>query len=141
MRKAQSAVEAAIIIGMMTLILIVFLLVVSERNVEVSEQRQISMIDDLAYVVKAEADMAKNAEQGYNRTFTLPITLGGAPYDVAFVGSEELTNHTEIILMSQNPNLPYERAIILPVNVVGDVCKGSNSITKQKGLIKLACLE
>jgi len=139
MKNAQSAVEAAIIISIMTLMLIVFLLVIFEKNIEVNEQRQQRLIDDIAFIVKAEAGMAVKAEDGYNRTFNLPEELENWAYSIQLIDSSVLINHTEIILSLENPNAPYENAVILPKNVLGEICRGKNTMTKQEGLVVISC--
>lgn len=81
-KKAQISVEfmLALVMGMLVVLglLIIFGNKLHELNVEKKQQDAQSILQ----ILEEEADFAKGAENGYTRTFSLPVTIDGEYYSL-----------------------------------------------------------
>ncbi|MBN2454173.1 hypothetical protein JXB11_01370 [Candidatus Woesearchaeota archaeon] len=148
MKKAQVATEAAILITIMTFFFIIFLLVASNRYVDISEGKRDELVLDLGYVIESEIDLAASTESGYYREIELPETLQGINYSIEFYNSTELkTNYSVVILRSLYWEdeggwlQSYEHVINVPRNTFGTLCKGKNLIQRINLTTNLTCIE
>lgn len=138
MKKAQSSVEVALLIGFMFLAFNVFLLVIAQRMVGVQEQKDRALIEDMSSVIEGEIELAVGVEDGYSRTFQIPQTLKGINYSVKLINSTTMkTNYSELVLKYVNFTKSYETVKKLPKNVDGIIYKGENNIVKKDGIICL----
>ncbi len=146
--KAQSSMEAALLMTFMTLSLVLFLAVAADKISQSYENRDKQQIQDLGLLIETEVKTAAAAQNGYHRTIDLPMSLEGKPYTGELFGPERLksnpsnpdADHTEIILKFDNNYLPtYEYVIYLGKNVNGTFCYGSNTIVKEKNKVNITC--
>ena len=138
MKKAQSSIEVALLIGFMFLTFNIFLLVIAHRMVDVQNQKDSQLIDDLGSVIEGEIELAAGVEDGYSRTFEIPQTLKGINYSVRLINSSTMkTNYSELVLEYVDFTKTYETVKKLPKNVNGIVYKGKNNISKNVGIICL----
>ncbi len=138
MKKAQSSIEVALLIGFMFLAFNVFLLVIAQRMVSVQEQKDRELIEDMSSVIENEISLAAGVEDGYSRTFQIPQTLKGINYSVKLINSSTMrTNYSELVLKYVNFTKSYETVKKLPKNVDGIIYKGENNIVKKSGIICL----
>ena len=138
MKKAQSSIEVALLIGFMFLAFNVFLLVIAQRMVGVQEQKDRALIEDMSSVIEGEIEIAAGVEDGYSRTFEIPQTLKGINYSVKLINSTYMkTNYSELVLKYVGFTKSYETVKKLPKNVDGVINKGENKILKKAGIICL----
>ena len=138
MKKAQSSIEVALLIGFMFLAFNVFLLVIAQRMVGVQEQKDRALIEDMSSVIEGEIEIAAGVEDGYSRTFEIPQTLKGINYSVKLINSTTMkTNYSELVLEYVDFTKTYETVKKLPKNVDGVINKGKNKIVKKAGIICL----
>ncbi len=138
MKKAQSSIEVALLIGFMFLTFNIFLLVIAERMVDVQNQKDRQLIEDMSSVIEGEIDIATGVEDGYSRTFEIPQTLKGIDYSVTLISSTTMkTNYSKLVLKYVDFTKTYETVKLLPKNVDGFIDKGENNILKKDGIICL----
>jgi len=136
--KAQSAIESAVVISFMLLIFTMFLLIVTNRYVEIQEQKDRELIKDVGEVVKNEIDLALMAENGYFRSFDLPRDLRDKEYLINLSTASQLkANFSELSIKYFNRSKEFEHVLTLPKNIEGKINKGKNNISKQQGMICL----
>ena len=136
--KAQSAVESALIISFMLMVFVSFLLAVSNRYVDVQEQKDRQLIRDVGAVIQNEVDLALIAENGYFRSFNLPTDLRDKEYAIILLTASDLgTNFSELSIKYVNRPKEFEHVLTLPKNLGGNINKGKNNISKQQGIICL----
>jgi len=127
-RRAQLSMEFVIFIALGLLIMVLFLYIVSEKESQLRDKRQLLLLKDLAYRIQSEIDTASVVEDGYSRNFTLPTSLDGLDYDVIItkgylaVFSEKFDVYSSVLPISGS-----------------QINKGlnSNSIRKENGTICL----
>ena len=138
MKKAQSSIEVALLVGFMFLVFNVFLLVIAQRMVDVQDQKDQALIGDMSSVIESEIVLAAGVEDGYSRTFEIPQTLKGINYSVKLINSTTMkTNYSELVLEYVDFTKTYETVKKLPKNVDGVINKGKNKIVKKAGIICL----
>ena len=138
MKKAQSSIEVALLVGFMFLVFNVFLLVIAQRMVDVQDQKDQALIGDMSSVIESEIVLAAGVEDGYSRTFEIPQTLKGINYSVKLINSTTMkTNYSELVLEYVDFTKTYETVKKLPKNVDGVINKGENKILKKAGIICL----
>jgi len=138
MKKAQSSIEIALLIGFMFLTFNIFLLVIAQRMVDVQNQKDSQLIEDMSFVIEGEIELAAGLEDGYSRTFVIPKTLKGINYSVRLINSSIMgTNYSEIVLKYIDFTKTHYTVKKLPKNVEGSIHKGENNITKENGIICL----
>ena len=138
MKKAQSSVEVALLIGVMFLAFNVFLLAIAQKMVDVQDQKDQALIGDMSSVIESEIVLAAGVEDGYSRTFEIPQTLKGINYSVKLINSTYMkTNYSELVLKYIDFTKSYETVKKLPKNVDGFINKGENKILKKAGIICL----
>ncbi len=146
-KKAQSSMEAAILISFMVLSMIILLKVASEKIIETQEMKDRQVVEDLVSVIETEIKLAASAEDGYTRVFDLPKTLDGKEYVAELYGPERLktkysdpnADHSEIVIKYANELPGYERVIALPKTVNGSFCEAMNVISKKNGAVNMTC--
>ncbi len=138
MKKAQSSVEVALLIGVMFLTFNIFLLVIAQRMVDVQDQKDQALIEDMSSVIESEIVLAAGVEDGYSRNFEIPQTLKGIDYSVELITSTVMkTNYSELVLEYVDFAKTHETVKKLPKNVDGFIYKGENNISKKDGIICL----
>jgi len=142
-KKAQSAVEIALIITFMLIVMNVFLILVTDKLVDQQTNRYRSMLQDLLDIVDSEVKLASTLEDGYQRSFNLLNDIRGREYSTETVNffdkiSGATSNSTEIsFYFDDKPN--DQLVTFLPGNVVGVVVKGTNTVRKEEGFVFMNC--
>lgn len=140
MKKGQSAVEAAILIGFMSFALIIVLVVSYQKLNQVQVENDQKAVVDVISIIESELNLASRANDGYYREFELPSTTNGRDYTVSFIGTQSTNaNFTEIEIKLSNSTLA--QSSITPYNVFGVICKGKNVITRSEGIVNISCSE
>ena len=138
MKKAQVANETALIIGFMTLFLIIFMAVISDKLVSATDDRTRETVEDLADVIESELVLAANSEEGYSRTFTLPFSLDGRPYSLRFFNiSDTDANFTQLVVGIDVTGGEYTAFRVLPSNIRATLAVGDNFVRKHQGIVNV----
>jgi hypothetical protein len=119
MKKAQSSIEFFTLMGLAFLAVILFVAVSANEVREFRDTKEFFLIKDLALKLQKEVTLAAVAEDGYERSFTLPDKLDNiVDYYI------QIRNNTITINSSKTVfSVPI-------VNVTGQFTKGSNEIEK-----------
>ncbi|HLC47377.1 MAG TPA: LamG-like jellyroll fold domain-containing protein [Candidatus Nanoarchaeia archaeon] len=125
--KAQSSLEFMILAGVMLFFFLAFFAAMSDQMLGLYRAREDKRVNDLILSVRDEIELARAAQSGYERAFSLPATLEGRNYSIRFYGDEKF-----IVRFSDRF---YEQPS--PPNVQGDLFKGKNVIAKRGNLIML----
>ncbi|RLE42167.1 hypothetical protein DRJ48_04110 [Candidatus Woesearchaeota archaeon] len=143
MKKAQSSIEAALVITFMIFVMITFMGVMVKRMSETEYRQQVLAIERVAGMIKREVELASRVEGGYSRNFTLPLTAGGLRYNVTLINSSSLgANYSELVVEALETRQRVSAVEILPKNVSGEFCVGIdlfNHIQKVGGIIRVEC--
>jgi hypothetical protein len=128
--KSQTAIEFLIIVGfVLGLFTILFLSIEESNKSKIIEQNTIA-VQEVAYTIQDEIDLASSSTDGYKRTFNLPTRINGMNYDITLV------NTTDYIQISTT-NGKYSMGIgIKTINSTG-IKKGNNTVVKGNGTISV----
>jgi len=139
MKQGQAANETALIIGFMTLFLIAFLAVISDKLVIATDDRTKELAEDLADVIESELILAANAQEGYSRIFTLPFSLDGKPYTLVFYNKTNTNaNFTQMTVGIDISGAEYNAFRVLPDNIQGTLSIGDNFVRKHEGIVNVS---
>ncbi len=135
MLKSQSSMEMVMILTFITAVFVVFLAVAGQKVVETQQQKEMQAAAGLKEVIASEVAAASAAEEGYSRTFELPLNLNSQPYNLTLIAVES-AEHSEIWI-----DYNQGREVLnLAKNIKGNPCPGENRITNDRGL-RLQCLD
>ncbi len=124
-KKAQSAIEFIIIIGVMMTIFLIFTFIFQSNLTEKTKAQRGLMVQDIASNVQDEIELAYASTDGYFRQFEIQEKIINIDYTIQLVD--------EVVYIYTADN---QHALALPVkNVTGQVQKGQNTITKQEGIV------
>ena len=142
MKKAQAANEAAIVIGLMTMFLIIFIAVMADQLLVAIDGRATEVAGDLSLVINSEFLLANRAEEGYSRTFEIPPNIRGRPYTLVLDEENRVDdkNLSQLVLTIEGLSSGNEQQIVkvLPENVSGTIETGTiHCITKSEGKIRV----
>lgn len=129
MRKAQTPAEFMILVGVMLFFFITFIYSLQINNADKIRQQRDIIIKDAAFTVQDEINLALEATDGYERTFTLTRYILGKDYDIDII---------EGVVYAETDD--GKHAIALPVAdvvVVNKLETGDNVIRKTDGVIYL----
>jgi len=128
--------EFLVLAGFMLLVLTSFVLIVRERGKAEIVHARYQEFATTASIIAQEVALANSVENGYVRTFELPMLINNEPYTVRLYGSTEIS----IITASE------EYVIYLPVNVtildsaggsIDFLAPGKNTISKRDNNITI----
>ncbi len=141
-KRGQSAFEAVMITGVMLLIFSVFFIVISNKSIDSKKQQDLALLDDTAKIIVGELDLAVAAEDGYQRTFEIPLSLGQIYFNITLLSDSLQSAHSEVIL--QSINTTYDLIAIGTVSgiVNGTLQKGDNIVQKKQNIVcvnKVTC--
>lgn len=126
-KNAQSAIEFVILVGFILFAFTAFFLTIQGNISDELRERKNLAIKEVALSVQGEINLALEASEGYYREFKIPERIVNQDYEI------NITDERVYVRTKDGKN-----AISLPVfNVTGDVQKGTNSIKKESGEIKL----
>jgi len=130
MRKSQSAMEFVILASFMLLVFVGIFSLVGARMLEIQEAKSYQLLEDNAESVNKEIKIARSALDGYTRTFLVPLSLDGYPYNISLVADRELVSSFE----------GYEYVLFLPDDIEGNLSTGLNKIEKKDGTVFITSL-
>jgi uncharacterized protein (UPF0333 family) len=124
MLRGQVAVEFSFMV-MLALIFFVVALVIVGFYIEKSASEQgVAALQDEGAKVQQELLLAAAVEDGYQRTLTLPATLGGLQYTVS--------NTPTMLTLTLHDGTVYNREI---PQVAGSIVKGQNRLRNIGGAL------
>ncbi len=125
--KAQSAMEFILLSCFMLLVLVGTLAISNSKLFETKEANKIKIAEDIVMFAYSEIETAQVVNDGYERTFSMPLKIEGIDYEIKIIDKRELiASYSE-----------YEYVKFLPVNITGEITKGLNKISKVSGVIYL----
>ncbi len=124
-RRAQVAFEFVVLVSVLFTALIVFTVFVRDNFSEMQSDTDYFKLKDVALSVKAELNLAIALEDGYQRSFFLPLTIDGLEYNI--------TRENGFLEFSSDGT---EYTVNVPP-FVGDVYKGNNVIRKVDGVVEV----
>ena len=80
MRRGQTSLEFLFLIAFMFIIFVSFFVVIQERTVDLSRQRDYQSLKEVNNLVKYEIKNAQLFDDGYRRPFWMPIRVEGKLY-------------------------------------------------------------
>ena len=148
MKKSQTAIEAALIITFMLLVLSIFLGIMLYRSQEIKKESETQALAAIDKIIQKEISMAQKAEDGYSRYFQIPAKVGEIPFNLSLINATKLnpaspTDYAMLVIdaSSYRKNLEYVDAAI-PKNVFGMLCNNAthkNRIRKVNKNIIISC--
>ncbi|RME51983.1 pilus assembly protein, partial [Candidatus Woesearchaeota archaeon] len=118
--RGQASIEFVLLISFMIIVFAIFSIVLQKRLVQAENAHARNVMEQAASRILNEIQLAQTVHEGYARTFTLPSTIEGTPYNATIVDEQEL-----IIRAGEE-----EFIVFLPINVTGTICQGENRITQ-----------
>ncbi len=126
-KKAQSAIEFVILVGVVTFFFASFMLVLQANIYEKNWEKINHLTKEIALNVQNEIDIASKAIDGYRREFEIPAKIQYSDYEISIVDS--------FVYVKTNDDL---HALSLPAaEVIGQPIKGVNVIRKTNGEVFL----
>lgn len=126
-KKAQGAIELIIIIGFLIFFFIIFIGIIQSGMQEKSDEKKTIIIKDIIKTVQEEINLAVESTDGYQREFKIPEKIINDDYEI---------NIFEGIVYLNSTDQKYAIAGNIK-NVTGTIQKGTNTITKQNGVVLL----
>jgi len=123
--KSQVVFEFVILVSVLFTVLIIFTSFVRDNFSDVQSETDYFKMKDIALSVKSELNLAAALDDGYQRSFFVPLTIDGLEYNIS---REDGT----ILFMSGNG----EYSVNVPP-YTGSVQKGNNLIRKSDGVIEV----
>ncbi len=125
--RGQSAVEFTILVGFVLFFFAAFMYAVQSNIADKNFEKKRIEVNEVAFHVRDEINLAFGADDGYSRNFEIPVLIGGLDYSIEILDGLVYLNSTD-----------GRHAISLPVgNVTGEVMKGNNLIRKSNGIVYL----
>jgi len=119
--------EFVILASFMLLVILGFFSLASSKMTDARQEGNRKTAEDVAEFAYREIETAKSVNDGYSRIFEMPQTINGINYSIAIIDSRELVVKY----------LDEEYVKFLPVNVTGNILKGSNRIAKTDGIVSI----
>lgn len=147
MKKSQSSIEAALVITFMLFVLAFFVGIMAKKGIAIRQDLENRALKGVVGIVERETLSAQKSEDGYIRTFSLPETAEGIPYNLTFINSTTLNatnpDHFELVVDATN----YREGLVLVESIKGvgsgKLCHNEsyvNQIRKVNKEIKFECI-
>lgn len=125
MKKSQSSIEFVIFSGIIVFFLTIFFLAIGEAKGEKIKEEKRIRVQNLAYAIENEIQLAATSREGYYRKFEIPDEIAGMAYEAII---------TENVVYVKTNDGKYAIALPIP-NATGQIIKGENIIKKENNLI------
>jgi hypothetical protein len=127
--KSQTAIEFMIIVGfVLGMFTVLFLSIQSSTGGKVVEQNT-KAVQEVAYTIQDEINLAASSTDGYKRTFILPPRINGMDYDITLVNTHDY-------VQINTTNGRYSMGVsINKIEPISTIEKGNNTVLKQNGNI------
>jgi hypothetical protein len=139
MKRAQTSIEASLVITFMIFVLVSFMGVLAKRTLETQKDKEMESLEAVAQIIKREIMLADRVQEGYTRNVSLPIRAWELTYNVTLINSTVLgKNYSELVITANISGDSLSAVELLPANVGGRICAGTNkSITVEKTANKI----
>ena len=124
-KRAQVAFEFVILVAVLFTALIVFTSFVRDNFSDVQSDTDFFKLKDVALSVKSELNPAIALEDGYQRSFFVPLTIDGLEYNI--------TKDSDYLMFASEG---AEYTVNVPP-FTGAVVKGNNVIKKDDGVVEV----
>lgn len=108
MRLGQLSMEFIILLGMLIVMMLAFLLIISELSRDKMEEKAMDVLKDLGISVQNEIILASNVREGYTRTVIIPDRIEGVPINITSETSWLYTEYHGKIQIFRIPNITGE---------------------------------
>lgn len=102
-KKAQAAMEFVLVFSILTIFATAFLITIYYNITQSKIKNDQDVGDDMANFIQQEIVLASRVEDGYNRTFFLPLKASGKDYDISIRGNGLFVNTTRTIAIRGVP--------------------------------------
>ena len=123
-RHAQGSLEFTMITIAMMLVFASIIIIVEIRFLSIEQDRVDSLGYEMLDIVETELLLAELAGNGYVRTFTLPATLSGLPYNIYLNENTTSAGSDELIVVLESRE--YLRFLSTDVN--GTLTTSQNTV-------------
>ncbi len=142
--KAQSSIEAALVITFMLFVLTAFMGVMAKRGIDVKRQSEMASLDNVANLLKYEVLEAQKSEDGYSRVFEVPDVIDGIPFNISIINSTALNSSNpdsfELVINATKYRKNLIQYYTIRGNVSGKLCQ-KTLIRKFNKSIRFLCVE
>ncbi len=149
--KAQTSIEASLMITFMVFVLVVFMGVFAVKNKDTQTEREQGAFLIIKNILEKEIELAEQVSPGYRRNFSLPVYAGNLIYNVTLINSSELRKinptardvKAEIIILANESSKYISSVLLVSANVTGEICVGpdiQNLIEKTIEEVKISCI-
>jgi uncharacterized protein (UPF0333 family) len=104
-KKIQVSVEFVLVFSLLAVFVTLFLGMIFVNMSQARSQNEVELVSDLANSIQQEVVLAANVEDGYQRNFTLPSTLGGKDYSVEFLNYHIVVNASKTTVVRGIPRV------------------------------------
>ncbi|MEM4625782.1 MAG: hypothetical protein QXJ28_03405 [Candidatus Pacearchaeota archaeon] len=125
-RKAQVSIEL-IIVSIATILFFSIFFISIQINIQDKQKKnEIIFIENFAFSIREEIQMAFSASDGYSRNFEIPQKIFNRDYEISILDDSILFINTT------------DSSIALEIGVInGSIKKGLNVIRKENGVVYL----
>ena len=124
-KKSQFAIEFVILLAVMFIIFLGAFSFATAKIIAAKEKEREIASTQLAQLVQSEILLAKNAPDGYQRTFDMPARVKGHTYNASIIDDRELVVHF----------VDQEFVLFLPQDIIGENVSAQNTIRKSDGIV------
>lgn len=123
--KSQITTEFILFSGLVLIAAIIFISMSIDQAETLYETKEFLLVKDVALKIQNEISITSYIEDGYSRQFELPEKINSIDYNISIV------NNTLIVYTNTT------KYFIGILNITGYLNKGTNTIIKTDGKIKL----
>jgi hypothetical protein len=124
-KRAQVAFEFVILVSILFTVLIVFTSFVRDNYSDARSDNDYFILKDIALSVRAELNIAATVQDGFERSFFIPLTIEGVEYNI--------TKEVNSLLFTTSES---DYAVNIPP-YTGDIIRGNNYVKKVAGVIEV----
>ncbi len=142
--KAQSSIEAALVITFMLFVLTAFMGIMAKKGIDVKKESEINSLDNVAKLLEYEVLEAQKSEDGYSRIFEIPDSVDGIPFTISIINSTALNSSNpeffELVINATKYRVNLIQYYTIKGNVSGELCQ-KTLIRKFNKSIRFSCRE
>lgn len=132
-KKGQISFEFITLVSFMFGFFVILLMVIQDNIIEYQEGKMYTGLEEIGEIIENEVNLATTVEDGYQRSFYMPVRINAMPYNVSILG----TPHGAVAyVMYVNRSMTQGYSVKIPVNVrATSINIGDNQILKSDGLV------
>lgn len=135
-RKGQISLEMLVLVSFMVIGMLVTTTYFMNKNYSIQKQKEYDLVSQINAKIQSEFQLAKLAETGYTRTFTIPSTVATDAGQkkvtvVLYKPRDPANNNTEIVVKVVPPlQKNLEAVTVAGKEIFGNLNNGNNTIVK-----------